>query len=121
MVQAKESPKHKVSIEESTTPVETKIPSPKETKINHNHPIWVNDPAKAELFNYLLNHDFQEEVDLYYLLNLEFELSPEEDALTPNISNVMKLLKIVFYRTGITTHNQRNGEKFLTRDINKKL
>lgn len=51
-----------------------------------------------------MTHDFREEVDLDAMINLEFELTPEEDLLTPNYSNILKLLKILFYRTGITTH-----------------
>ena len=88
---------------------------------NSSDPIWVDDPAKAELFQYLLTHDFREEVDLDALLDLEFELTPEEDLLTPSTSNILKLLKILFYRTGITTHRQDTAEDVLHQAMNKKL
>ena len=131
-----EAPVQPVILNQAPTQPETTTESPAEdtsktpqthepTTANQSpppsHPPWAKDPETVQLFEYLLAHDFQEEVDLHYLLNLDFELTPEEDALTPNISNVFKLLKIVFYRTGITTYNQQKSESVMLRNINQKL
>jgi hypothetical protein len=46
---------------------------------------------------YLIQIDFTKEVDLAEMLEIEYELSPEEDSLTPTMSNLMKLIKIILF------------------------
>ena len=112
---------NKASLQASETEYDSEDDRSVKPARNHIDPIWVDDPVKAQLFQYLLTHDFREEVDLDALLNLDFELTPDEDSLTPSHSNILKLLKILFYRTGITTHRQETAEAALHEAMDKRL
>lgn len=56
-----------------------------------------------------------------HLLDLRYELTPEEDALRPTISNVLKVLKILLYQAGVMGHRQQARDAVFRREIQDQL
>jgi hypothetical protein len=55
------------------------------------------------------------------LLDLRYELTPEEDALRPTISNVLKVLKIILYQAGVMGHRQQARDTAFRQEIQDQL
>ena len=66
--------------------------------------------SRKNLFKYLMNKDFSKQVDLAEMLEVNFELSVEEDSLTPSIPNLLKLIKMLLFQIGMINERVKTSQ-----------